>query len=279
MRNIIMKSWIHVLILYSLFPNGAGAHGDMHERIAEAARQIENEPDRADLYFKRAELHRFHEEWDASLADFEQARSLDPQLPLLNLARARMLLEAGWPSSARMAVGDFLQAHPGYPEGLLVRARALAVEGQRLAAAADYSLAIERISKPGPEIFLERARLLAAEGGEHLTAAVAGLDEGMRRLGSLVTLQLYAIELELERGDLDAALTRVDAQAARSARKESWLVRRGDILRQAGRLAEAKAAYVEAIAAIESLPAGLRGVPMTAQLEARVRDIVDEFTL
>src|SRR2546429_3401664 len=44
-----------------------------------------------------------------------------------------------------------------------------------------------------------RDRALAAEGGDHLDEALRGLDEGIKRLGPIVTLELYAIDLELDR--------------------------------------------------------------------------------
>ena len=44
-------------------------------------------------------------------------------------------------------------------------------------------------------------------------------------------------------------------------RKETWLRRRGDLLRRAGRETEARAAYSAALKAIASLPAWLRESP------------------
>ena len=54
-------------------------------------------------------------------------------------------------------------------------------------------------------------------------------------LGEPVTLQLFAVDLEVQRERWDAALERIDRIAARSARQETWLLRRGEILEQAGR--------------------------------------------
>ena len=46
---------------------------------------------------------------------------------------------------------------------------------------------------------------------EGVERAVAGLDEGVQRLGPLVTLHLAAVELELDRGQHDRALARIEA--------------------------------------------------------------------
>src|SRR2546429_3108060 len=51
-----------------------------------------------------------------------------------------------------------------------------------------------------------RDRALAAEGGDHLDEALRGLDEGIKRLGPIVTLEFYAIDLELAHKRYDSAL-------------------------------------------------------------------------
>jgi predicted negative regulator of RcsB-dependent stress response len=98
-----------------------------------------------------------------------------------------------------------------------------------------------------------------------------GLDEGINRLGPVVTLQLAAIDLEVGRKNYEAALTRLNQIAAQSERKEAWLVRRGDILKLAGRDDEARAAFNAALLAIESLPPAHRQSRSVTALELRAR--------
>jgi len=66
-------------------------------------------------------------------------------------------------------------------------------------------------------------------------------------------------------------LHRLDLIAGQSQRKEAWLVRRGEILKIAGRDEEARAAFNAALVAIESLPAGPRQSRATTALELRAR--------
>jgi len=100
---------------------------------------------------------------------------------------------------------------------------------------------------------------------------VVGLDEGIQKLGPLVTLQLTAIDLELRRRNYDAALARLDGITSQSERKETWLVRRGEILKLAGRQEEARAAFNAALVAIESLPPARRQSRTVTTLELRAR--------
>ncbi len=258
------------LLLLALFCGKAVAHGDLHDQIQAVAKQIETDPGNAALYLKRGELHRAHREWDAAQADYDRALELSPGLEIVDIARGKMFLEAGWPLSAEAALNRFLSRHTNHAEALIVRARTRAKLGSHLAAAADYTGAIAQERQPGPELFIERAQALIAAGKPHYDDALQGLDEGVRRLGPLVTLQLYAIDLEVKQGRIDQALARLDQLAAKSPRKETWLARRGEILLEAGRTHEAHAAFQAALKAMNSLPPSRRRVPAMIELEKRL---------
>jgi predicted negative regulator of RcsB-dependent stress response len=104
---------------------------------------------------------------------------------------------------------------------------------------------------------------------DDINAALSGLDEGIKKLGPLVTLQLMPIDLELRRHNYDGALNRLALIAAQSERKETWLVRRGEILKLAGKEEEARAAFNDALVAIESLPPERRQSKAVTALELR----------
>lgn len=244
-------------------------------QIVEVSSQIEKQPRNAELYMRRAELHRAHYDWDLAQADFDYAYALDPKIPAIDLARARMFLEANWPLSCKTAVERFLAKDPSNWEGRMIRARALAKLNRGLEAAEDYTKAIAKAPDGRPELFLERAQALASAGKEHVDEAIKGLDEGMQSMGPLVTLQLYAMDLETENARYDAALKRIDSVMAKAPRKETWLERRGNILRQAGRPEEAKKAYQAALDAMKTLPPGRRNVPAMVELEKRLRTNIE----
>jgi len=120
-------------------------------------------------------------------------------------------------------------------------------------------------------MYIERAQTLAAAGIEFRDEALRGLDEGMEKLGPLITLQLAALDLELAQKRYDRALARLERIAAGSPRKETWLARRGEIMEQAGRKTEAHESYAAALAAIETLPPHRRRVKATTEMETRLR--------
>ena len=274
MTTLICRS--HLLLLAAGWlvvgvPPQGWAHGDVHELILSATREIEKDPRNAELYVRRAELQRAHREFDAAHADIGRAEALSNNWHVLHLVRARLFLDAEWYESAKVAADRFLAREPNHSEALVTRARARAKLGERLGAAEDYSRAITNSPTPGPELFIERAQVLVAEGGNHLAAALQGLEQGMAKLGPLVTLQLPAIDVELKQNRVDAALERLDKVTAQFPRKETWLARRGEMLQQAGRNAEAAEAFRAALKALDTLPPTRRAVPAVTELEQRVR--------
>lgn len=258
------------LAVFMVIPFTAQAHEGLPEQIVAMTAKIKRDPKNASLYLQRGELYRLHEEWTRADADYQRALRLDPNLNIVNLARGNMLFEAGRYAHAKSSLDRFLRQQPDHGEGLIVRARVLARMGARVKAADDFTRAIALAPTQEPELFIERARVLAGDR-RHLEQALQGLDEGIERLGTLVTLELAAIDVELRLKNYDAALARLDLITAQSDRKETWLVRRGEILEKAGRKEEARAAFNAAIVAIESLPAHRRQNRSIAALQLRAR--------
>jgi tetratricopeptide (TPR) repeat protein len=244
-------------------------HEDLEIQISRLTRQIEQEPDRALLYFRRAELHRLHENWTGAREDLARAAARDPKLEVVDLALGRACNQSGEPAKAKEALDRFLARNPDHAEALIERARARARLGDPVGAVDDYTSAIGRMDEPWALNYLERSEVLRSSG--RLEDAIRGLEEGIRKIGPALPIQLALLDLELEAGRVDAALARLAAVTATSDRKDLWLVRRGEILRQASRRAEAHRAFGEAVAAIEGLPVSRRRTKFTRDLELKAR--------
>ena len=266
----MFRKRVLVLILVALLSSLVQAHEGLHEQIEAITAKIKRDPKNASLYLQRGELHRLHRDWARAAADYDRAERLGPTLTVVKLARGKMFFDSGKFHRAKVTLDGFLQRQPKHYDGLVTRARVLAKMGSRTEAARDFSEALAISALPEPELYLERAQVVAADEAG-IDEALVGLDEGSKRLGPIVTLQLAAIDLEVRRHTYDGALHRLDSIAAQSERKETWLVRRGEILTLAGRNEEARAAFNAALVAIESLPAGPRQSRATAALELRAR--------
>ncbi|HKY31797.1 MAG TPA: tetratricopeptide repeat protein [Candidatus Polarisedimenticolia bacterium] len=251
---------------------GTPAHEGLDEQLREATRRIERAPGDASLRLARGELHRARGSWALARADYAEAARLDPRMEAVDLCLGLLHVQSGEPARAVAALDRFLARRPGHADALIGRARARAALDDAAGALSDYDAGIAAYAdpaRPQPEHYLERAGLAAKRGD--IPRALRGLDEGLARLGNPVTLQMMAIDLESARGAVHAALARVDAILAAAGRKERWLKRRGEILERAGRRAEARAAYEDALAALATLPAGRRGSDAARRLEEELR--------
>lgn len=276
MRHLRKKviALVSIAICLVALSSFARAHEGLHEQIVAITAKIKRDPKNASLYLQRGELHRLHRDWARALADYDRAARLQPDLKIVDLARGKMFFESGRLQRAKFTLDRFLTRQPGHYEGLITRARVLAKLGARSDAVNDFTHALALSPMPEPELYLERAQVMAGDE-QRVGEALAGLDEGIQKIGPLVTLQQAAIDLELRRRNYDGALSRLDLIAAQSARKEAWLVRRGEILKAAGREEEARAAFNAALVAIESLPAQLRQSRTVTALQLRAHSAVD----
>ena len=251
-----------------LAPVAGWGHGELHEAIAVLDSEIVARPGEAALYLRRGELYRKHADWLKAAADYDRAAALDPSLAVVDLARGALGIEARRFEVARAALDRFIASRPDDPAGYAGRARLLRRQKEPLAAAQDFARAVALSRPPAPELFLEAAEALREAGrpGE----AVAVLDDGIARLGPLVTLAAMALDLEAALGRTDAELRRVDALIATAPRKEGWLYRRGTILEESGKLADARAAYEQALVAIAAVPEYRRATEATRTLQEKI---------
>ena len=249
------------------------AHIGISEEIEAVTVRLQDDPDAPELYLLRGDLHRINGHWSEAIADFSKAQQLDRGNALADLGMGRTWLDRGQYRKALKYLDRALVLQADNVRALATRARALRLTGKPLAAAADYARAIETFKYPNtplPEYYFECARALEAAGADYIDAAIEILDAGTGRLGKLRILEDYAIELERMRGNYPAALQRLDGIIARSARKESLLVRRADIQLQAGQPAQAEADIAAARAALDALPAQRRHSRAMQQLRADI---------
>jgi len=242
------------------------AHGAASERIRELTTAIARTPTDVTAIIERADLYRETGDWNHALADYEHALALDSARIDVHLGRARVLIEKGAWSEALRAIDAFVREEPGDARAWRLLSLSLSGLGRVPEAVDALTLAIDLSDPPSPDDYVRRAQLQASLGRSQIDAAVAGLDEGLDRLGAAVALQHLAIDLERQRGSYDDALTRLDRMQRQYVRAETLLVLRGDILTDAGRPTEASAAYREALLAIEARRSQGRATPATDRL-------------
>src|SRR5678810_237149 len=86
---------LSIAICVALLPSFVNAHEGLHEQIAAITAKIKRDPKNASLYLQRGELQRLHRDWSRAAADYDRAAGLQPSLKIVDLARGKMLFEAG----------------------------------------------------------------------------------------------------------------------------------------------------------------------------------------
>jgi len=272
-----MRSAVHprcLLLVLVLLP-ALRAHGELDRRIAALDRLIAGHPRDAHLYLQRGELHRLHRDFARASADYATARRLAPELRAVDLCRARLQRDLGNLRGAERITRAFLAAAPRAAAGWRLLAELLEA-GERYREAADaWDRAIATAPRVGPDPYLRRARLRARSGGEGRIRALAGLEEGLKRLGGPISLELEALRLEREAGLTKAALLRIERLSRGGSR---WLLEKAEVLASAGRRAEALRACTEAMEALRRDTTPRRETPARLAIRKRAERLLSTLT-
>jgi predicted negative regulator of RcsB-dependent stress response len=243
-------------VAVALLPACALAHVGMDELEGRARADVAERPTSADAHLELARVLQEARQWDAALAAIEDAAARGGDPDVVGARKASVYLDAGFPRMAMIELDRVLARRPAAYDLLHERGRAWLALGDADAAARDFGTAIAKGSRPTPEQVLARRDALVSIGKKR--EALGALDEGMRRVGPVVSLTMPAIDLELELGRPEAALVRLDALARTGAPNPLWIARRGDILERAGRGRDARAEYAKALALLDARPQGRR---------------------
>jgi tetratricopeptide (TPR) repeat protein len=255
-------------------------HEGKHEQIEAATLAIESAPANVDLWLARAEVYLLHDELGACGDDLAVAQRMAPGESGLVLLQARLAFAQHKPADALTRVDLYLQRKLGgesHNVALHLRAQCLTQLKQTPAAIEAWTLLLKTHPLPKPDWFLERASLQESVPKQGPEVALQGLQQGIQRLGLVVGLVLRAAELEERLGQIDAAVARIETLAVRSARKETWLKRQGDILQRAGRKQQARAYFQRALSAWEHLPTKRRNTFSMIRLYEQIQTSLEEL--
>jgi hypothetical protein len=128
----------------------ASGHVAIDVQIAAVTATIEAHPDDAGLYLSRGELHRVAGDWARAESDYARASALDPSLAIVEFCRGHMLLRAGRPDAARIALEKYLRSHRDDSRARALRAEALAALGHSREAAVEFDRALAKASDQEP---------------------------------------------------------------------------------------------------------------------------------
>ena len=249
-------------------PARSEAHPGLHEQQRAVEEALAAQPSDPAMYLRQGRIQAEQHAFDAALEFYERARRLGADPDEVDVVAGAALLDAGWPRMAKLRFDAVLGRSPERADARLGRARAWMKLDHPEEAVVDYAVALDRMSEPRPAYALEQRDALLALGRRD--EAVTALDRAMSRIGMVPTLQVAAVDLAVELGRTDDALGRLDALLVQSPHHPLWTSRRGQVLENAGRTAEARAAYSDALARVHSRSVRARSRRLNA-LEGELR--------
>lgn len=234
------------------------AHGPDHVFILSLTEELTRQPGNADLLLQRGERYRSHGDLASARTDLEAALASNPSLQPARLRLALVARDQDRLDEALTLLDTTLAAESTNLLARATRADVRVRAGRPAEAIPDFDRVLADSSHPRPELFIARARAVLSADTNAFSRALDGINEGIAQLGPVPSLQMLALDIEERSGNIDGALRRLDTLMAGMERKERWLMRRGDILRNAQRATEAKEAYRRALKALDALPERLR---------------------
>jgi uncharacterized protein HemY len=193
------------LIIGVLASSMPGAHPDLDLQIEELSRQISLAPSNADLYLKRGDLYRRHEDWSNSARDFEKVRELAPDQAQIDWYEGRLEVGAGHWAEGDKLLSRYLERNEKFASAYHTRAWARWQLERPEAAANDYASSILYSERPAPTLYRSLVITQFASGGDLRRQSATTVDTGLQRFPGEVSLLGLGVDLALAGANADRA--------------------------------------------------------------------------
>jgi tetratricopeptide (TPR) repeat protein len=239
-------------------------HGSHDEQVAECLEKLETAPNDQMMRHRLATAYVHHGDWELALIELDK---LDESAMDSRLTRARALLLGAQYEKSKELLDAILEKSPVDSQALLERARVFTGLGKNAESLANYRMVLNLTPQPEPGLCLEIADILTDQKLQK--EALAVVQKGITTRGEEPALLMRAMEIEIATGNFDGALTRLASLEKQAPRPEPWMARRAELLAQAGRTEESRAAWSALKQHLSSLPNLQRGTPEFLVLSAK----------
>ncbi|CAA0100910.1 Beta-barrel assembly-enhancing protease [Halioglobus japonicus] len=234
-----MKSFQIVLLLLVLLPHDLlWADAGVSERIQALSRQIEQNPKNPVPRLQRALAYMEDNQPEQALADVRWVESRGDPADAAYIHGVILFRQKHY-TQARPYFDRYLREFPTQGSALGYRARLLRDIGENQLALVDYETLISVNDTLDPGYYLSAARLMADQPQRGVDDALALLDRRIAERGQVTSLQRYAIDLERQRGNYQAAIERMALLDEKLRATPQWQVDVAELLLLAGRNDEA----------------------------------------
>ncbi len=260
-----------VFFCFSLLPMALHGHGDLHERIEEASKQIKTYPDSALLYFARGQLYLQHEDYKKSIKDFKFCKKLGLEDVQLEYNLASVYYAIRDYNTANDYLDKILNEDQQNVKALRLKGQTLLRQNRNEEAALAFENVINYAAKTLPENYIE-ASIAWENCNTSECKCLAGdiIYSGIETLGSLRIFYQRLVALSLAQGDYRSAIYYQSIIINQSNRKEWALYERALNYLLVDDFALAKNDLINARSSILRLKPRLRNHKATKDLLASI---------
>jgi tetratricopeptide (TPR) repeat protein len=232
----------------------APAHEAIDVQIEHINTLLKSTPENRTFFIKRGELHRQHGNHPLALRDFQHAKKINSSSGDTDFYIGRLRLEMNQADKALPMLRRFIHKNPGHSNALQYLGDAHFALDHFVLAARAYKQAATAEKHPDPELFLKTVRAYEEAGPDYKKHSRKAIEQGILRLGPLVTLIMTGIQLEISQQDYAQALGLLEKLPEAVKNSPKWMLRHGEILNKAGHKKEAILVNTRAIEKINNLP-------------------------
>lgn len=216
----------------------SSAHPAIELEIRQLNSAISADQGNVTLLLRRAELFRLHGQLKEALADLDVVEHRAPNTTSLAYHRAMLFRDMQRYEEALSLIKGYIAVNLTSSEAYFQLSKIQRDMGHIDKSIESYRMAIYLLEKPSPDYFVELALIQKSTGDNE--GALKTINDGILKRGSIVSLQLVALDIEEQAGLFGAALRRIDSLVNAGMQEESRLFRRARILLLSGRKKEAK---------------------------------------
>lgn len=248
-----------ILILLFTVPVAAWSHGDLHDQIDDIGKQLVDDKQKSGLYLKRGKLYLQDGNFHEAIHDFRKSLKLEPALHVVHYHLGEAYLASGRTDTAEHHTQLFIKSlgsetYGGLSRGYGLLGKIYQKRNKHLEAAQAFEQSLQNNMQPSPIDYLQAAEAYVKSGTKYQQQAMHLLDQGIDKLGPVITLQEAAIELEMLTGSYDAALARVGTFRSQGISEPNISYRQALIMAAARRFEDAQIYYKKALTEIDGLP-------------------------
>jgi tetratricopeptide (TPR) repeat protein len=227
-------------------------HPDLDLQIEEISRQILQTPSNVDLYLKRGDLFRRHNDWLNSAQDFSKVRELEPDQAQIDWYEGRLEVNAGRWAEGDKLLSRFLESNEKHSSAYHTRGWARWQLGRPQVAAHDYASAIFNSKRPAPALYRSLVITQFASGGDLLAQSRATVDAGLQKFPGEVSLLGLGVDLALADENPDQAARYLGTLSPGLLKLPQWTFRQAVLSCLQGDMETAIAGFESLLPATES---------------------------